>query len=101
MSPLCHRQDCTLFRREFPASWEFLGPRPWPPEFVKREIGLANKEEVSFQPHPADLPLAATPKGWDRLSSPLTNEMSFGGTLADGAASRMSRQQTHEGRSSE
>ena len=42
-----------------------------------------------------------TPKGWDRLSSPLTNEMSFVGTLADGAASRMSRQQTHEMRSYE
>ena len=48
-----------------------------------------------------DLPLAATPKGWDRLGSPLTNETSFVGTLADGAASRMSRQQMHEGRSSE
>ena len=40
-------------------------------------------------------------EGWDRLSSPLTNEMSFVGTLADGATSRMSRQQTHEMRSSE
>ena len=47
------------------------------------------------------IPIAATPKGWDRFSSPLTNEMSFVGTLADGAASRMSRQQTHEMRSSE
>ena len=47
------------------------------------------------------IPIAAMPKGWDRLNSPLTNEMSFVGTLADGAASRMSRQQTHEMRSSE
>ena len=56
--------------------------------------------EVSFQRHRADLPIAATPNGWDRLSSPLTNEMSFVGTLADGAAWRMSRQQTHEMRGS-
>ena len=47
------------------------------------------------------IPIEATPKGWDRLSSPLTNEMSFVRTLVDGAASRMSRQQTHEMRSSE
>ena len=58
-------------------------------------------DAMAFLPQRADAVFVATPKGWDRLSSRLMNEMSFGVMLADGAVSRMSRQQTHEMRSSE
>ena len=57
-------------------------------------------DATAFLRQRADAAFEAMPKGWGRLSSPLTNEMSFVGTLADGAAQRMSRQQTHEMRGS-
>ena len=76
--------------------WQDWRPKPQ----VEGSLAWHSTDATAFLQQRADAAFVATPRGWGRLSSPLTNEMSFVGTLADRAAARMSRQQTHEMKSS-